>query len=99
MFGDNNTLSSAGKTFFCTALITTSPACSSSAADGGGRGISGLFESASFLSLNFLMNAIRLGIACLRTDQLEKRLNLSQPKLWGECVAVAQVMTSLFFNL
>ena len=95
ILADDNPLSSAGKTSFCTALITTWPACSSSAADGVGRGMTGLFESAWFLSLNFLINAIRLAIARLRKDQLEKRLNLSQPRLWGECVAVAQVITSL----
>ena len=42
------------------------------------------------------MNAITLAIARLRKDQLEERLNLSQPRLWGECVAMAQVMTFLF---
>ena len=49
-----------------------------------------------FVSLNFLMNTIRLTIARLREDQQEKRLNLSQLRLWGECVDLAQVMTSLF---
>ena len=93
---DDNTFSSVGKTSFCTALIAAWPACSSSVADRGGWGMTGLFESAWFLSLNFLMNTISFGIAHLREDQLEKHLNLSQPRSWGECVVVAQVTTSLF---
>jgi len=50
-----------------------------------------------FLPLNVLTNAITIvTIARLREDQREKHLNLSQLRLLGECVDLAQAMTSLF---
>ena len=67
---------STGKAFFCSALIVTWLACSSSAADGGKRSLLGVFEC--FLSWNPFINQIRLATACFMDNQLERCLNPAQ---------------------
>ena len=87
---------SAVKTSFWTALTMTRLACSSSAADGGGRGLAAFFGCSWFLFLNSFITRISLAIARFMDDQLERRLNLLQPSSWDECDFVTQATTSRF---
>ena len=89
-----STFNSAGKASFCSALIVTWPACFSSAADGGEKGIVGVFECS--LSLNPFISRIRLAIASFTDNQLERRLNLEQPMFCSTCDFVAQTTTSRY---